>query len=173
MGCSGGQHGSSRRLCLVLVAGWAGVVGCILAAHDFLPYRELQMSGGSRTSSRSEGTLNGEGHLLGDVGRKRASVGPVASLLRGRLAWCRAGLSHFPGLAGEGALCPVASALCLWPLQSLTGAVVWGLGTLIRSPCQIAWRVSWAGELCSQDTGRGYDIFCPRSCFFSNVLLKL
>lgn len=111
-------------------------MGCILAAHDFLPYRELQMSGGSRTSSQSEGTLNGEGHLLGDVGRKRGSVGPAASLLRGRLAWCRAGLSHFPGLAGEGALCPVASALCLWPLQSLTGAVVWGLGTLIRSPCQ-------------------------------------
>lgn len=122
VGCSGGQHGSSRRLCLVLVAGWAGVVGCILAAHDFLPYRELQMSGGSRTSSRSEGTLNGEGHLLGDVGRKRGSVGPTASLLHGHRAWCRAGLSHFPGLAGEGALCPVTSALCLWPLQSHGGS---------------------------------------------------
>lgn len=120
MGCRGGQHGSSGRLCLVLIAGWAGVVGCILATHDFLPYRELRVNSGSRTLSQSEGILNGEGHLLGDVGRRRGGVGPVASLSRGRLAWCRAGLSHFPGLAGErGSLShclhpfPLASAVSL------------------------------------------------------------
>lgn len=62
MGRSGGRHGSSGRLCLVLIAGWAGVVGCILAAHDFL------IVNFGFTLSRSEGTLACSRLWAGDVG---------------------------------------------------------------------------------------------------------
>lgn len=59
-----------------------------------------------------------------------------------------------------------ASALSLGPSLSSTWGSFRGLLTPIGTCGRLQWKVFWAGELCSQESSRGYEILCPHSFYF-------
>lgn len=125
--------------------------------HDFPLHREPWVSRESRTSLWSERALGGKGHLLGRVGGRHGVQG----------AWpgAPAAFSHFLEIGLRKVLSLFASA------ESRLGMLSGVLMTLVSSLCETAvdhFLNRWG---CSQENGRGYQVFCPHAFFLLFFLM--